>query len=145
MTVSDLSGERLMNVMRILFFQMYYAMTERMFSTSGTNLKKVCMQNKLQLLEASVRHLGTDKNYVVLQHLYDELKDKSICLRDLRGKAVSAGLLKSVMESFDSDAAAQDSSGRILAEKVFSHGNKTVRAEHAFCFLYDDRKQEEKK
>ncbi len=73
--------------------------------------------------------------------LYDELKDKSICLRDLRGKAVSAGLLKSVMESFDSDAAAQDSSGRILAEKVFSHGNKTVRAEHAFCFLYDDRKQ----
>ncbi len=47
-----------------------------MFSTSGTNLKKVCMQNKLTLLDASVRHLGTDINYVVLQHLYDELKDK---------------------------------------------------------------------
>ncbi len=47
-----------------------------MFSTSGTNLKKVCMQNKLTLLDASVRHLGTDINYVVLQHLYDELKDR---------------------------------------------------------------------
>ncbi|MCR5641128.1 MAG: NAD(P)/FAD-dependent oxidoreductase [Lachnospiraceae bacterium] len=46
-----------------------------LYSTAGTSLKKVCMQNKLQLLEASVRHLGTDKNYVVLQHLYDELKD----------------------------------------------------------------------
>lgn len=46
-----------------------------LYSTAGSSLKKVCMQNKLQLLEASVRHLGTDKNYVVLQHLYDELKD----------------------------------------------------------------------
>ena len=48
-----------------------------MFSTSGTALKKICMQNKLTLLDASVRHLGTDKNYVVLQNLYDELKDKA--------------------------------------------------------------------
>ena len=46
-----------------------------LYSTAGSSLKKVCMQNKLQLLEASVRHLGTDKNYVVLQHLYNELKD----------------------------------------------------------------------
>ena len=47
-----------------------------MFSTAGTGLKKICMQNKLTLLDASVRHLGTDINYVVLQNLYDELKDK---------------------------------------------------------------------
>ncbi len=46
-----------------------------LYSTAGSSLKKVCMQNKLQLLEASVRHLGTDKNFVVLQHLYNELKD----------------------------------------------------------------------
>ncbi|MBP5331583.1 MAG: FAD-dependent oxidoreductase, partial [Lachnospiraceae bacterium] len=48
----------------------------KMYSTAGSSLKKVCMQNKLQLLEASVRHLGTDINYVVLENIYDELKDK---------------------------------------------------------------------
>ena len=39
--------------------------------------KKLCMQNKLNLLDASVRHLGTDINYVVLENLYaNYLKDK---------------------------------------------------------------------
>ena len=47
-----------------------------MFSTAGSSFKKVCMQNKLTLLEASVRHLGTDINYVVLEKLYNLLKDK---------------------------------------------------------------------
>lgn len=46
-----------------------------MYSTAGTSLKKICMQNKLNLLSASVRHLGTDINYVVLENLYNELKD----------------------------------------------------------------------
>ena len=40
------------------------------------NLRKLCLQNKLNLLDASVRHLGTDINYVVLENLYDEMKDK---------------------------------------------------------------------
>ncbi|MGN0306167.1 MAG: NAD(P)/FAD-dependent oxidoreductase [Lachnospiraceae bacterium] len=48
-----------------------------MYSTAGTELKKVCLQNKLTLLDASVRHLGTDINYVVLKQLYDELKGKA--------------------------------------------------------------------
>lgn len=47
----------------------------KMFSTAGSEFKKLCMQNKLTLLDASVRHLGTDKNYVVLGNLYDEMKD----------------------------------------------------------------------
>ncbi len=46
----------------------------RMFSTAGSEFKKLCMQNKLILLDASVRHLGTDINYVVLENLYEELK-----------------------------------------------------------------------
>lgn len=46
-----------------------------MYSTAGTDLKKVCLQNKLKLLDASVRHLGTDVNYVVLKNLYDEMKE----------------------------------------------------------------------
>ena len=48
----------------------------KLYSTAGTSIKKVCMQNKLKLLDASVRHLGTDINYIVLQNIYDELKDK---------------------------------------------------------------------
>lgn len=48
----------------------------RMFSTAGTKFKKLCLQNKLKLLDASVRHLGTDINYIVLGNIYDELKDK---------------------------------------------------------------------
>ena len=48
----------------------------KMYSTAGTKFKKLCMQNKLKLLDASVRHLGTDINYVVLENLFDELKGK---------------------------------------------------------------------
>ncbi|MDO5135029.1 MAG: FAD-dependent oxidoreductase [Eubacteriales bacterium] len=48
----------------------------KMYSTGGSRFKKLCMQNKLRLLDASVRHLGTDINYVVLENLYEELKDQ---------------------------------------------------------------------
>lgn len=48
----------------------------KMYSTAGTKFRKLCMQNKLNLLDASVRHLGTDINYVVLENIYAELKDK---------------------------------------------------------------------
>ncbi|MBO7364916.1 MAG: NAD(P)-binding protein [Lachnospiraceae bacterium] len=48
-----------------------------LYSTAGTALKKVCMQNRLTLLSASVRHLGTDINYRVLERLYEELKDRA--------------------------------------------------------------------
>ena len=44
--------------------------------TANTEIKKTCLQNDLHLLDASVRHLGTDINYVVLENLYNELKDK---------------------------------------------------------------------
>lgn len=46
------------------------------YSTAGSSFKKLCMQNKLTLLDASVRHLGTDINYVVLKNLYTELKEQ---------------------------------------------------------------------
>lgn len=48
----------------------------KMYSTAGTKFNKICIQNKLKLLNASVRHLGTDVNYVVLENLYNHLKDK---------------------------------------------------------------------
>ena len=41
----------------------------RLYSTAGSRFKKQCMQNDLHLLDASVRHLGTDINYIVLENV----------------------------------------------------------------------------
>ena len=49
----------------------------KMYSTAGTRYKTICIQNDLHLLDASVRHLGTDINYIVLGNLYAELKEKA--------------------------------------------------------------------
>ena len=48
----------------------------KLYTTAGSRFKTVCIQNDLHLLDASVRHLGTDKNYVVLENLYAALKEK---------------------------------------------------------------------
>ncbi len=48
----------------------------RLYSTASTSIKKTCLQNGLHLLDAEVRHLGTDLNYVVLETLYHRLKDR---------------------------------------------------------------------
>ena len=48
----------------------------KLYSTAGSDFKKLCLQNDLHLLDASVRHLGTDINYIVLKNLYAEMKDK---------------------------------------------------------------------
>ena len=50
----------------------------KLYSTAGSAFKKLCMQNGLTLLEASVRHLGTDVNYVVLGNIYRELCEKGV-------------------------------------------------------------------
>lgn len=47
----------------------------KLYSTAGTKLKTLCIRNDLHLLDASVRHLGTDINYIVLENLYNVLKD----------------------------------------------------------------------
>ena len=49
----------------------------KLYSTAGTKFKKLCIQNDLHLLDASVRHMGTDINYVVLENLYNDLKEKA--------------------------------------------------------------------
>lgn len=48
----------------------------KLYSTAGSKFKKECIQHDLHLLNASVRHLGTDINYLVLENLYAELKEK---------------------------------------------------------------------
>ena len=48
----------------------------KLYSTAGTKFKKECIRHDLHLLDASVRHLGTDINYIVLENLYNDLKEK---------------------------------------------------------------------
>lgn len=48
----------------------------KMYSTANSDFKKICIQNKLQLLDAKVRHLGTDRNYIVLENIYNYLKER---------------------------------------------------------------------
>ena len=47
----------------------------KLYTTANTRFKTICIQNGLNLLDASVRHLGTDINYIVLENLYNELKE----------------------------------------------------------------------
>ena len=62
----------------------------KLYSTAGTKFKKLCIQNDLHLLDASVRHLGTDINSVVLENIYKHLKDKVEFLFDTPVESVEA-------------------------------------------------------
>ena len=48
----------------------------KLYTTAGSRFKTICIQHDLHLLDASVRHLGTDINFIVLENLYAHLKDK---------------------------------------------------------------------
>ena len=48
----------------------------KLYTTAGTRFKTLCIQNDLHLLDASVRHLGTDINYIVLENIYAYLKEQ---------------------------------------------------------------------
>lgn len=52
----------------------------RMYSTANTPLKKFAIQNGLKLLDAKVRHLGTDINYVVLSNMYKFLIQSGVTI-----------------------------------------------------------------
>jgi len=62
----------------------------KLYSTAGTRFKTLCIQHDLHLLDASVRHLGTDINYIVLENLYAHLKDKADFYFDMPVHTVSA-------------------------------------------------------
>ena len=62
----------------------------KLYTTAGTRFKTVCIQNDLHLLDASVRHLGTDINYIVLENLYAHLKDKVAFFFDTPVQTVKA-------------------------------------------------------
>ncbi len=62
----------------------------KLYTTAGSRFKTLCIQNDLHLLDASVRHLGTDINYVVLENLYADLKDKVDFYFDTPVRSVTA-------------------------------------------------------
>ena len=48
----------------------------KLYSTSDSDLKTKCLQNDLHLLQAKVRHLGTDRNLKILGNIYNYIKDR---------------------------------------------------------------------
>lgn len=43
----------------------------KLYSTGNSNLKTIALQNNLHLLDAKVRHLGTDRNLRILQRIFE--------------------------------------------------------------------------
>lgn len=48
----------------------------KLYHTGNSKMKKICLEHDLHLLDAQVRHLGTDKNYVVMNNMYNILKPR---------------------------------------------------------------------
>lgn len=48
----------------------------KLYSTASSDLKTKCLQHDLHLLEAKVRHLGTDRNVQILGRIFDYIKDR---------------------------------------------------------------------
>ena len=61
----------------------------KLYTTAGSRFKTTCIQHDLHLLDASVRHLGTDINYIVLENIYAYLKEKVEFFFNTPVKAVS--------------------------------------------------------
>jgi len=48
----------------------------KLYSTGQSDLRRIALQNNLKLLDAKVRHLGTDRNMEILKKIYDYTKDR---------------------------------------------------------------------
>lgn len=48
----------------------------KLYSTASGDLKRQALKHDLHLLDAEVRHLGTDTNFVIASNMYDNLKGK---------------------------------------------------------------------
>ena len=102
----------------------------KLYSTAGTDFKKICIQNKLRLLDASVRHLGTDINYIVLKNLYAEMKDRIDFHFNTAVQSVE------LLEGADDPA---ESSGRARYRIRYADGRdgreETCTADARFCII----------
>ncbi|PKM50436.1 MAG: FAD-dependent oxidoreductase [Firmicutes bacterium HGW-Firmicutes-7] len=48
----------------------------KLYSTGNSDLKTKALRHDLHLLDAKVRHLGTDRNLVIAENMYNYIKDK---------------------------------------------------------------------
>lgn len=48
----------------------------KLYSTGNSQLKTIALQNNLHLLDAKVRHLGTDRNMKILGRIFDYTKER---------------------------------------------------------------------
>jgi uncharacterized FAD-dependent dehydrogenase len=48
----------------------------KLYSTANSDLKRIALQNNLHLLDAKVRHLGTDRNIKILEKIYQYSQQK---------------------------------------------------------------------
>lgn len=68
-------------VMKLIYYvdeiNMKHGAPTKVFSTQNSTLGKTALHHDLHLLEASVRHLGTENNLKMLTRTYEFLKDKA--------------------------------------------------------------------
>lgn len=61
----------------------------KLYSTGNSQLKGKCLEHDLHLLEAKVRHLGTDRNVEILGRMYDFIEQKIDMLFYTEAKSVT--------------------------------------------------------
>ena len=96
----------------------YGGSNSKMYSTTDSPLKKLALQNGLNLLDASVRHLGTDINYLVLANMFQFLKSKGVeirCYSEVTDISKEEDIFKIDVKSNDG---IEDFSYSTLAKKV---------------------------
>ncbi|MDR3364560.1 MAG: NAD(P)/FAD-dependent oxidoreductase [Clostridiales Family XIII bacterium] len=49
----------------------------KLYNTASSDLKRVALQSNLHLLDAKVRHLGTDRNIKILAKIYDYIRQRT--------------------------------------------------------------------
>ena len=56
---------------------MQYGAPSELFSTANSDIGKIALQHDLHLLDAKVRHLGTENNLKIMENIYEVLKNKT--------------------------------------------------------------------
>jgi len=100
----------------------------KLYSTANSKIKRLCLENNLHLLDAQVRHLGTDKNYVVLKNLYRILKDKIDLYFQTAVSHVSKPETASDSERFIVSAGGEEYSCRDCVISVGRSGSKWMES-----------------
>lgn len=69
---------------------MQYGAPSEVFSSKNHGLARQALAHDLHLLEAKVRHLGTENNLTIMKHIYEFLKDKINMIYNKRVTKINA-------------------------------------------------------